>query len=184
MPDMDLLFRSWQLRKLDPFAFFRFGSRCSPWLRSEAERIHRAKQETPEAFQEVKRYFFRAEYWDAECQLEAVSADFVPSQVIVRLQDQLIRKINDKKIVIEVMPTSNLCISAYTSYGQHHAVRWLMENSRPRSLFAVGSDDPGVFHTTIRNEYLLLAKAAEESGYDVKSVYRLLGEVCSVGRVV
>ena len=84
-------------------------------------------------------------------------------------------------IRIKDMPASNLCISAYADYAEHHALRWLMDDTRPRPMFALGSDDPGVFHTSIRNEYLHLAQAGQENGYDTAAVYRRLGEVNRVG---
>lgn len=138
------------------------------------------KQRFPLAWREYKRYHSfsaRKEY----VKYRQVDTEWITNQTIKALQDKLVKKVNQRKICIETMPTSNLCISVYADYSEHHALRWLMDDTRPRPIYTLGSDDPGVFNTTIRNEYLHLVRSAQEYGYDPTDVYRRLGEVSRVG---
>ncbi|WP_027371288.1 hypothetical protein [Desulfovermiculus halophilus] len=178
-PDRDVLHHAWRMRKLDPFAEFSESPLASRWSRAEVALMHEKKR-SPRAWQEFKKYHapaFRQEY----AKYCLVDTAWIADQTIKALQDALVRKIDERKMCIEAMPTSNLCISAYADYSEHHALRWLMDDTRPRPMFALGSDDPGVFHTSIRNEYLHLAQAGQENGYDTAAVYRRLGEVNRVG---
>jgi len=63
-----------------------------------------------------------------------------------------------KEIVIEALPTSNLCISHYQHLKEYHLEKWLEVDEEKRLLPSVvlGSDDPGIFMTNIYNEYALV----------------------------
>ncbi len=62
-----------------------------------------------------------------------------------------------KEIVIEALPTSNLCISHYQHLKEYHLEKWLEVDQEKILLPSVvlGSDDPGIFMTNIYNEYAL-----------------------------
>ncbi len=59
----------------------------------------------------------------------------------------------EKHIALEVLPTSNVRISYYHSYAEHHIHRWLDDKATYRPVVVMGSDDPGIFSTNIFNEY-------------------------------
>lgn len=59
----------------------------------------------------------------------------------------------EKHIALEVLPTSNVRISYYHSYAEHHTHRWLDDKATYRPVVVMGSDDPGIFATNIFNEY-------------------------------
>ncbi|MDY0263957.1 MAG: hypothetical protein RBR12_02135 [Sulfurospirillum cavolei] len=75
------------------------------------------------------------------------------------LQNIMIKLLNEKNIVIETLPTSNLRISYYKHYSEHHIWRWLgfddnnYKVNDPKPTVVVGSDDTGIFMTNLRNEY-------------------------------
>ena len=56
-----------------------------------------------------------------------------------------------KEIVIEALPTSNLCISHYQHLKEYHLEKWLEVDQEKILLPSVvlGSDDPGIFMTNI-----------------------------------
>ena len=56
--------------------------------------------------------------------------------------------------VLEVSPTSNICLGVYPSY-EEHPFRTLHDAG---VIVTVNSDDPPMFNTTLTNEYLVLAE--------------------------
>ncbi len=82
--------------------------------------------------------------------------------------------------VIEINPTSNLCISPLRDMTEHPVFRWhppeaSAEAIRPYLL--VGSDDPGVFGTELAFEYAALSRAAEERGAAPREIERWLRDL-------
>jgi hypothetical protein len=75
------------------------------------------------------------------------------------LQNVMQELLYKKGIILEVPPTSNVRISYYKEYKEHHIWRWLgikdgkREQKNPISPIVLGTDDPGIFATNIYNEY-------------------------------
>jgi hypothetical protein len=72
------------------------------------------------------------------------------------MQNEVLGEMHERKVIIETLPTSNVRISVYTKLAQHHLFRWLgLTDLRPPVpvTVVVGSDDPGIFSTNLRNEY-------------------------------
>lgn len=67
----------------------------------------------------------------------------------------LVRELADRGIVLEVCPTSNLCIGLYATMADH-PVKRLADAGVPVTL---STDDPGFFRVTIDEEYEKVAKA-------------------------
>ena len=82
----------------------------------------------------------------------------LPQAHVVRaVQDALIQEMRRKSILVEVLPTSNVRISHYARSEDHHVMRWLNpEDPRPAPQVVVGTDNPGIFSTTLRNEYTFI----------------------------
>ena len=80
------------------------------------------------------------------------------------LQNCMIDFLNSKNIAVETLPTSNVRISYYKNYKEHHLSRWLglddKQDSRPNVV--IGSDDTGIFSTNLQNEYLHIYKVLRE----------------------
>lgn len=66
----------------------------------------------------------------------------------------LVRHLAEEQIVLEVSPTSNICLGVARSYAEH-PFRALHEAGVP---VTVNSDDPPMFNTTLTNEYIVLAE--------------------------
>ncbi|NEJ20692.1 hypothetical protein GR247_11000 [Rhizobium leguminosarum] len=86
--------------------------------------------------------------------------DFVSIPALCALQDIVLAEVNRRGIALESLPTSNMRISVYQTMAEHHIFRWLgltgpALNNRPTVV--IGSDDPGIFCTNIRNEYAVLS---------------------------
>lgn len=84
---------------------------------------------------------------------ETVCSDFLPVKMYRNIQDALLKMCCQKHIVLEVLPTSNVRISYYRRYAEHHIHRWLHPDAPNRPAVVMGSDDLGIFSTNIFNEY-------------------------------
>jgi len=97
-------------------------------------------------------------YHDFECyqrynEIIEIETNFFDDEILKEFQEIILKELNSKQIAIETMPTSNLRISFYESYKDHHIFRWLDEvENKPKLVIC--SDDPGIFATNLRNEYL------------------------------
>jgi adenosine deaminase len=67
---------------------------------------------------------------------------------------RLVAELAARQIVLEVSPTSNICLGVYPDYAAH-PFRALHEAGVP---VTVNSDDPPMFNTTLTDEYLVLAE--------------------------
>ncbi len=67
---------------------------------------------------------------------------------------RLIAELTERQIVLEVSPTSNLCLGVAPNYAEH-PFRRLHDAGVP---VTVNSDDPPMFNTTLTGEYLVLAE--------------------------
>jgi adenosine deaminase len=97
-------------------------------------------------------------YHDYDCyvnynEIIEIESNFFNEGILNEFQEIILKELNSKQIAIETMPTSNLRISFYESYKDHHIFRWLDEVENKPSL-VICSDDPGIFATNLRNEYL------------------------------
>lgn len=68
---------------------------------------------------------------------------------------ELIARLRDENIVLEVCPGSNISLGVYDSF-ETHPLRKLHEAGVP---VTINSDDPPFFHTTLNREYDLAANA-------------------------
>lgn len=65
---------------------------------------------------------------------------------------QTLAFVRDRKIPLEVCPISNWLTQAFPSH-QHHPIRQLIDQN---ILITINSDDPGVFATTLTDDYQVL----------------------------
>lgn len=85
-----------------------------------------------------------------------VEAAQISKEAFAALQDHVLGLVNGRGVALETLPTSNLRISFYDGMAEHHLYRWLglcEPTITNRPTVCVGSDDPGIFATNLRNEY-------------------------------
>ena len=87
--------------------------------------------------------------------IEVNVTEIFSSSDIEELQLMLLRYLNEKEIIIETLPTSNVRIGHHHTYDTYHLWNWIKwENEgNPIPPIVVGTDDPGIFATNIYNEY-------------------------------
>lgn len=93
------------------------------------------------------------EVYERACKPQSVETKILPCDIYRKMQERLLEIVCQKQIALEVLPTSNLRISYYKNYAEHHIYRWLKEDAINRPTVVMGSDDPGIFATNIFNEY-------------------------------
>lgn len=71
------------------------------------------------------------------------------------LQLEILADMNEREIVIETLPTSNVRIGFHRNYSSYHLWNWISWRKEGKSIppIVVGSDDTGIFATNIYNEY-------------------------------
>lgn len=118
--------------------------------------IHRAASEHPLAFGLFRQRHLRGERCGVL--VEVQTAELGP-EALCAMQDNVLGEVNAAGVVLETLPTSNVRIAAYRDLSEHHVFRWLGLTGEPldnRPTVCVGSDDTGIFATSLRNEYAAL----------------------------
>jgi adenosine deaminase len=169
--DPSVLTAEWRLRSLDPLACDLRPQDVEPMRAEEARRLCEAEAKDPEAFEHFLRRHGISQAGVApelqRCQTEIVvarSSDVLAGDTIRALQEGVLAMLQERRISLETLPSSNVRISIHDGYDDHHARNWLGFGAlkpRNRVRFSVGSDDPGIFATSIRTEYAHLLRTIQ-----------------------
>lgn len=98
-------------------------------------------------------------------ELVDIDAAMISVDAYAALQDHILGLINERGIALETLPTSNLRISFYNDMTEHHLFRWLGlcgPEITNRPTVCVGSDDPGIFATNLKNEYAMIGSVLRQ----------------------
>ena len=133
--------------------------------------------------------------------IEVKTSDIFDEDIFRIFQDIVINKLTDKRIAVEALPTSNLRISFYKNYSEHHIFRWLGidKESRKEScngsngernndkytkpIVCLGSDDAGIFSTNARNEFSHIFCSLIAKGIDRKQALDVIKEIAENNRI-
>lgn len=131
---------------------------------------------------------------EGNCPLEIlVSRIYIEG--VRQVQAEIQREIAQKGIGIETNPSSNLLISTIADYDEHpiinlynQGLKRKVENQKAQLYVSINTDDKGVFHTSLENEYALMASALEnmtdENGrnlYSPQEVYDWVEKIRVMG---
>jgi adenosine deaminase len=171
----EVLATAWKLRGLDPLAKEACSSDVDPNCRIEAQRYADARDRHPEAHaQFLLRHGVGAEAQQLQrCQEGIVvfrKDDVLSPKVLRGLQQAVLKRLADCTIAIETLPTSNVRISIHECYDEHHASNWLGLGKHPMQssvAIVIGSDDPGIFATGLRQEYAHLLRVLRGRAKDL-----------------
>lgn len=121
-------------------------------------------------------------------ELVEIAQDEITAKELLCLQQRVQALIADRDIAIETPPISNLRISQYRQVEQHHILRWLgvpgytCEGDVPMNI-CMGSDDPGIFVTDIKNEYYHLYNLLRKTGRTQQEAIDKMKQVNHNGRI-
>jgi len=118
---------------------------------------------------------------------ESVDADYFDARTYVKLQQVLMRKVANRNVVIETLPSSNVRISQYHTFSEHHALRWMrvpsfVQDGDPEIMVSLGSDDPGIFSGDLNGEFYQLYSALRNVGVGDKAAMQYLQPLNERGR--
>ncbi len=94
------------------------------------------------------------------------------------IQPRIVSRMRDRAAVIEACPTSNLVIAGVQGYAQHPLLALLQQ----QVAVTLNTDDPGLFGTTIRDEYALMAPALTRDFPDANARFQKLDEIRTQGQ--
>ncbi len=165
----ELLADAWKFRALDPLAFGTDTHDVDPLRADEARRFAADELKKPEAFKQFLRRHGISENAEKSVQpprdeLERgqeeivilKQTDVLGPDIIQTLQRCLLKILQERRIAIETLPSSNVRISIHQRYEDHHIQNWLMHDNRTGFTspdILIGSDNPGIFATSLRLEY-------------------------------
>lgn len=175
----DLLVDTWKMRHLDPLAHRSRSNDVDPHRRAEALLNMEAKQGNSNAHRHFMRRHgvhssdpnfsprqMRDEIARGASQMTISSQlDILDIETLKTLQACILKLLNQRRIAIETLPTSNVRISIHQRYEDHHSLNWLgfgKDSLRVPVDVVVGSDDPGIFATTLRMEYAQLMRCLRD----------------------
>lgn len=115
-------------------------------------------------------------------------ASFLDVNSYVRLQQELMRKVAERSVLIETLPSSNVRISQYDHISEHHSLRWMrvpgyIEEGDPEIMACLGSDDPGIFASDLETEFYLLYGTLLRSGLNDSDALKKLQVLNERGRI-
>ena len=152
---MNQIIEAWKSRKYDPMIVFgwREPSFFETFENDELDEYNKIEKNVHILYEKyhTKEYI---ENYNKMIQIEPL--EVFNSKSLRILQNCMVDFLNNKNIAVETLPTSNVRISYYKKYREHHLMRWLGLNNPqdPRPKVVVGSDDTGIFATNLQNEYL------------------------------
>lgn len=125
-------------------------------FRATSDSRHKKYGMTEDKHPDIKDYYVRVE------------SNFFTDEALAFLQARVLKKLYQKNIAIESLITSNVRISFYKNYDEHHILRWLGQNKEFEGEMyppiCLGTDDPGIFETSVKNECLHLLTMLRKQG--------------------
>ncbi|WP_196798218.1 hypothetical protein [Burkholderia vietnamiensis] len=130
----------------------------------EAQLVHNARQSNDGDVELLWEWLSDRKIWERSEGSEEVSASYLDAPTYVRLQQALMRKVAERGVIIETLPSSNVRISQYQTFSEHHALRWMrvpgfVMDGDPEIMVSLGSDDPGIFAGDLSGEFYQLYSA-------------------------
>lgn len=183
----DVLLRSWTIRHIDPIVRS-YGSNDVDIDRNAEIRMFRESQiREPAAHGQFLRRHGVGVHSEARVRARAPvlvnqQGDVLDGDILEALQVATLELIQERRIAIETLPSSNVRISIHQSYEEHHAAGWLGYGRKfcPVSV-VIGTDDPGIFATSLRTEYAHIRSALEANGAGAEA-QMLLQEICRTSK--
>jgi hypothetical protein len=198
---LDLLWGRWLARRSDPKLRFTPLVELEHLLKLRLERVLGKEAKTRESIEEAVRHFYDFDRFPHEEKLLAflgLSRDEPPVEtpidddyveMVSKLRERVRKRIERAEVVFEVCPTSNMIVSGLSSYtelpylnlNRFHLDGGEPDDDAPHVYFSINSDDPGMFQTTVSNEYRLLGQAMVAKGYRRRAVVQWLDEARRMG---
>lgn len=197
-------YEAWKLRGDDPELYVtkRFDKNeiyCREWIvnRKYPEEFENREREEVSQLYYMYHYDEMVRRKGQRSEQIFISPTYV--EAVVAVQKVMQKWFAMKGICIETNPSSNLAISTINGYEEHPIVQmynkdltWDREKLEACSQInvSINTDDKGVFHTSLENEYALMAcaleKVKDEKGnniYNRQMVYQWIDNIREMGNL-
>ncbi|MCM8913644.1 hypothetical protein LJD21_15780 [Pseudomonas inefficax] len=156
--------------------------------RAEAELVEEVGRNRIEDLRLLWRWLSDPGPLERSYELIEKRADFLDGPTYVKLQQSLMRHVAERGVLIETLPTSNVRISQYHAFREHHALRWMrvpghVEEGDPEIMVCLGSDDPGIFAGDLESEFHQLYCALRNEGISDTDALGRLSKINERGRI-
>lgn len=173
---IDVYYEAWKLRGDSPELYYegeynkQYQYLLPHWI-NEAVSNGEEIRNSPAAIDLLYNYHYRAELRSASNMSEEVDIPDFYIDGVEQIQRMMQRYIAQKGIFVEANPSSNLLISTMDKYEDHPitnlynlGLTWDSKELRkcPQIHVSINTDDKGVFHTSLENEYALMGCALEQ----------------------
>ena len=154
---------------------------------AEALRVQEARLHNPCDLDLLWEWQNDRDLWSRSEDLQEVDAAYFDSSTYLLIQQALMSEVAERGVVIETLPSSNVRISQYLNFSEHHALRWMrvpgcMQECDPEIMTSLGSDDPGIFAGDLNGEFYQLFAALRNRGLTDKTALAYLAPVNERGR--
>ncbi|WP_082378901.1 hypothetical protein [Marinagarivorans algicola] len=160
------------------------------WLWQEIEAVKKAKEHVGlEALECLRMRWFDVGVLMRSAKKTKVCVTGFDADALLLLQQYVQHEIEKYGVVIETLPTSNIRISHYQSMHEHHVFRWLKIPERAidgdaNLMVSLGSDDPGIFSTSIKNEfYHIFCTLMKHFSYSPEEALKYAAQINENGRI-
>jgi len=158
-------------------------------LREEARRVSDAKAQDLDAMTLFWQWHSDRALWQRSEYLIGVESQdvlFTPALYLC-LQQALMKRVALRRVVIETLPSSNVRISQYERFNEHHALRWMGIPGHARDgdtpiMVSLGSDDPGIFAGNLKGEFYQLYAVLRQQGLSDAEALRHVSAINERGR--
>lgn len=103
--------------------------------------------------------------------------------IVKQVRELLLRQVIDRRIVVEMNPSSNLSISGAESTSVNPAVM-LIQAMKDGLLACINTDNPGVFMSCVENEFALLLDGLNSRKLSKHDISTWLERAREIGRTV
>lgn len=120
-------------------------------------------------------------------QLTLVDTEYLSVRDYIKIQQALMIVVKERRVLIETLPSSNVRISQYESFDEHHVFRWMglpgyAQPGDPEIMVTLGSDDPGIFAGDLAGEFYQLYAVLQGLGLSDKKALNYISELNERGR--
>ena len=158
----------------------------SDFCREEARRVANTFRDNRPALELFWRWQSDKSVWQKSEELVSKDAAFLDESAYVELQRALMQLVKKRDVVVETLPSSNVRISQYVGFNEHHALRWMglgMDaETEPEIKVSLGSDDPGIFAADLESEFYHLFAAMSNFGLGETDALNRLSKINDCGK--
>jgi adenosine deaminase len=104
--------------------------------------------------------------------LDVLGADRIGHGVQIYRDEEVMRLVRDRRVVLELCPTSNMLTQAYPNLNDHPLKRFFDFGI----LTTINTDDPGIFNTNLNREYRIAHQMLGMSLEDLESCAQIAAE--------